>query len=177
MIIVSEYTGEPSLTFNPCSDWKSWTRELSHILRPCIYGTIEEISLTLFNCNFVFCVLAASLLALSSSSKNGKFLKWVPLTISLSMDVYSKWPELNSSNKIPTESVSLIESEERSRRLLDFLYYPLRAPIYETFTANVLDSVEKRINHCLFCHPSLIPLKFIENYVKMFTFTHQHHNP
>lgn len=49
------YTGEPSLTFNPCSDWKSWTRELSHILRPCIYGTIEEISLTLFNCNFFLC--------------------------------------------------------------------------------------------------------------------------
>jgi hypothetical protein len=89
------------------------------------------------------------------------------------MDVYSKWPELNSNNKIPTEAVSLIESEERSRRLLDFLYYPLRAPIYETFTANVLDSVEKRIESL----PLLSPIADTIKVYRKLCVRHQHHNP
>ena len=55
------------------------------------------------------------------------------------------WPELNSKNYLLSTPHSSIESEERSRRLLDFLYYPLRAPLYESFTSGVLDSIEERI--------------------------------
>lgn len=32
------YTSQPQLTFSPCLDWKSWTRELTHLARPSVYG-------------------------------------------------------------------------------------------------------------------------------------------
>lgn len=32
------YTNKPQLSFQPCSDWTSWTRELAHLARPSLYG-------------------------------------------------------------------------------------------------------------------------------------------
>ena len=32
------YTNQPQLTFTPCVDWKSWTREFVHLARPSVYG-------------------------------------------------------------------------------------------------------------------------------------------
>lgn len=32
------YTNNPQLSFGPCADWLSWTRELAHLSRPSLYG-------------------------------------------------------------------------------------------------------------------------------------------
>ena len=32
------YTNQPQLTFKPCVEWKSWTREFVHLARPTVYG-------------------------------------------------------------------------------------------------------------------------------------------
>jgi len=32
------YTDQPQLTFLPCNEWKSWTREFVHLARPSVYG-------------------------------------------------------------------------------------------------------------------------------------------
>ena len=141
------FTSQPSLILTPCADWKSWTRELAHLARPAIY--------------------AISLLAISTSTsanKNTKRAAWIPFLISLSLDLYSKWPELHvSSNTNPSASVatppSTIESEEKARRLLDYLYYPLRSPLYPSFTSEFLDSLEERIGSLLILSPVVDTIK------------------
>jgi hypothetical protein len=35
------YTSNPQKTFQPCSDWKSWTREFVHLARPSAYGKFK----------------------------------------------------------------------------------------------------------------------------------------
>lgn len=34
----NQFTSQPQLTFSPCVDWKSWTREFVHLARPSVYG-------------------------------------------------------------------------------------------------------------------------------------------
>ena len=35
------YTYQPQLTFSPCIEWKTWTREFVHLARPSVYGKNE----------------------------------------------------------------------------------------------------------------------------------------
>ena len=35
-------TIQPQFTFQPCEDWKSWTRELAHLIRPSLYGNTHR---------------------------------------------------------------------------------------------------------------------------------------
>lgn len=91
-------------------------------------------------------------------------LNWAPLIISLTMDIYSKWPELNQSplniNNNQNSNISPIEAEERSRRLLDFLYYPFRnGPLYESITAEALDGIETKIGSWKFLMPVVETVK------------------
>lgn len=88
-------------------------------------------------------------------SKSRSKLNWVPLLVSLSLDLYSKWPELNNN----TISTSPLESEERSRRLIDLLYYPLREPLYTAATSGLLDSVEERLSRVSILSPVVETLK------------------
>lgn len=127
------YTLQPQTSFNPCADWTSWTRELTHLARPSIYA---------------LCLLIAS-------KQENKRRNWIPLLISLSMDLYSKWPELRIN---PTDCGPL-ESEERSRRLLDFLYYPLRSPLYQSMTSDLLDGIEGRIGEISLLSPVVETIK------------------
>ena len=48
------YTSQPQLTFSPCLDWKSWTRELTHLARPSVYGK--------YNYNVFFIIIKLNLL-------------------------------------------------------------------------------------------------------------------
>lgn len=34
----NQFTNQPQLTFSPCIEWKSWTREFVHLARPSVYG-------------------------------------------------------------------------------------------------------------------------------------------
>lgn len=129
-------TSQPNLIFKPCLDWMSWTRELAHLARPSIY--------------------ALCLLLLMKDGKGQGRKQWIPLILSLSLDLYSKWPELNSQTN---ESFSTIESEERSRRLLDLLYYPLRTPLYQSITSEFLDSIEAKIGSLPLLSPVVETLK------------------
>ena len=90
-------------------------------------------------------------------------LNWAPLIISLTMDIYSKWPELNQSplnENNQTSIISPLEAEERSRRLLDFLYYPFRnGPLYESLTAEALDEIEAKIGSWNFLMPVVETVK------------------
>lgn len=119
-------TLQPNLIFSPCTEWNSWSRELAHLIRPSVY--------------------ALSLLIVAKHGGGGTRKKWIPLIVSLTLDLYSKWPELSSTTNTNTSgSTSTIESEERSRRLLDLLYYPLRSPLYNAVTSEFLDSIEEKI--------------------------------
>ncbi len=73
---------------------------------------------------------------------------WSPLAISLALDLYSKWPELGKLS-----GDGSIEGEERSRRLLDFLYYPLRGPMMESVTGPLLDSIELKFKDSKLAQP------------------------
>lgn len=132
------FTFQPQSIFKPCVDWNSWTRELTHLARPSIYA---------------LCILIVSR---GDAIKSNK--KWVPLLISLSMDLYSKWPEFQ--NKTATDpSQSPLESEERARRLLDFLYYPLRSPLYQSITSDILDGIEGKIGEFSLLAPVVETIK------------------
>lgn len=86
-------------------------------------------------------IIALSLILISKSDIKSR-KNWIPLLLSLSLDLYSNWPELaNQSN----EKYSSIEAEERSRRLLDFIWYPLRAPLYQSVTSEILDNFEGKL--------------------------------
>ena len=129
------YTLQPQTSFKPCADWTSWTRELTHLARPSVY--------------------ALCLLIFSKQKNNQK--NWIPLAISLLMDLYSKWPELR--NKKTSETESPLESEEKSRRLLDFLYYPLRSPLYQSVSSDLLDGIEERIGEIYLLGPVVETIK------------------
>ena len=94
------------------------------------------------NSKHLFVALCLLLIANGDNSTIKSRKNWIPLLVSLSLDLYSKWPELTGHFD---DKLSPIESEERSRRLLDFLWYPLRTPLYQSVTSNVLDGVEGRI--------------------------------
>ena len=88
-------------------------------------------------------MLALSLLLIANGGSDTKSRKnWIPFIVSLSLDLYSKWPELSEQSN---QKLSPLETEERSRRLLDFLWYPLRTPLYQSVTSVVLDNVEGRL--------------------------------
>lgn len=133
----NNFTIQPQLNFKPCDDWKSWTRELTHLARPSVY--------------------ALCLLIISKGGKSKK--NWIPLLVSLLMDLYSKWPELNNDQTISDPDKSPLESEEKARRLLDFLYYPLRSPIYQSITSDILDGVEEKIGAVSILSPVVETIK------------------
>ena len=81
---------------------------------------------------------------------------WIPLLVSSTLDLYSKWPELTGQTN---EKHSIIESEERSRRLLDFIWYPLRTPLYQSITSEVLDNVEGRLESIRLLAPVVETIK------------------
>jgi hypothetical protein len=129
------YTIQPQLSFKPCDDWTSWTRELAHLARPSIYA---------------LCLLMAS-------RQDDKKKNWIPLLVSLSIDLYSKWPELRNNQTTAAESP--LESEERARRLLNFLYYPLRSPLYQSATSELLDDIEGKIGEFAILTPVVETIK------------------
>jgi hypothetical protein len=129
------YTIQPQLSFKPCDDWTSWTRELAHLARPSIYA---------------LCLLMAS-------RQDDKKKNWIPLLVSLSIDLYSKWPELRNNQTTAAESP--LESEERARRLLNFLYYPLRSPLYQSATSELLDGIEGKIGEFAILTPVVETIK------------------
>lgn len=71
------------------------------------------------------------------------------MALSLALDLYSKWPELRISN----DQRSTLEAEERSRRLLDFLYYPLRGPLMDILTDPLIESIESRFQGSRLAQP------------------------
>jgi hypothetical protein len=85
---------------------------------------------------------------LTGRQEKTKLKLWTPLAISFALDLFSKWPELG---KIAADSS--VEGEERSRRLLDFLYYPLRGPMMQGFTGPLLDSIEERFKDSKIAKP------------------------
>ena len=121
-----------------------------------------------FHCSFslfifTFTLKAISLLAISKNKSNqnqnqNQSLTWIPFTLSLLLDIYSSWPELTNTNTNTNTSTNT-ESEERSRRLLDLLYYPLRSPLYESITSGVLDGLEGRMANLKVLAPLLDTLK------------------
>lgn len=92
----------------------------------------------------IILILALSLLLIAKSDPKSR-KNWLPLIASLSLDLYSKWPELTDQSKEKEKQLSPLETEERSRRLLDLLWYPLRAPLYQSVTSEILDNVEGRL--------------------------------
>lgn len=86
---------------------------------------------------------------LASKSSQSRIKTWSPLVLSFALDLYSKWPELGLSN----DQRSTLEAEERSRRLLDFLYYPLRGPLMENITDPLIESIESRFQGSRLAQP------------------------
>lgn len=93
--------------------------------------------------------VAFSLWLLTGQQRDKSKLKlWAPLAVSLALDLYSKWPELGKQ-----ASEAALEGEERSRRLLDFLYYPLRGPMMTSVTGPFIDSLEERFKDSKIAKP------------------------
>lgn len=127
------YTENPQLTFSPAvGSWIEWSRELAHIARPAVYISL--------------------IVLLGSPAPQSTLRKWLPLLTSLSLDLYAKWPEL-SGVQDKQERESVLESEEKSRRLLEFFYYFLRQPVYDAVSSPALDSIQTKLNERMLLKP------------------------
>lgn len=147
------YTANPQLVFHPAVGWAAWTRELAHLARPSIYGRIRSDG-ALTSLFLVLGLMVCSGGSLRNDHPNETILRtWAPLLISLALDLYSKWPDLGDGLRL-RPNISVLEAEERARRLLDLLYYPLRSPVYGTITSSIIDALETK----LAAWPALAPL-------------------
>jgi hypothetical protein len=122
------YVLVPELSVMPASSLLERVREVAHILRPVMYTTLVAVSI--------------------SRGDKAKKLRWAAWALSLAMDTFAEWPQITSviTGKELVDRASPIEKDERQIRLIKFLLYLLRDPLYTMASKKYIDSVSETLS-------------------------------
>lgn len=109
----------PELTMSTAMTLAARMRELAHILRPLVYAGA-----------YLY-------------GKRDSRTKWAAWSISLALELFACWPQVfEALHKRPDSSLSPIEQDENSSRLIRLLLFLLREPLYSSATKERLNGLK-----------------------------------